>query len=80
MVTEIDLLESGYRKYSGQTIDVFYDITKCVHAGECVRGNGEVFNVKRKPWIVADNASTTEVAQVVSSCPSGALKYIRKEG
>lgn len=78
-MTEQELLESGYRKYSGETIDVFYDTSKCVHAGKCVRGNGEVFQVKRKPWIVADNAPTNEVAQVVDSCPSGALKYIRKE-
>ncbi len=78
-MTEKELLESGYRKYPGETIDVFYDIKKCVHAGECVRGNGDVFKVKRKPWIIADNASAEEVALVVDSCPSGALKYIRKE-
>ena len=78
-MTEKELLESGYRKYSGETIDVFYDITKCVHAGKCVRGNGNVFEVKRKPWIIPDNASAEEVARVVDSCPSGALKYIRKE-
>lgn len=78
-MTEAQLLENGYRKYSGKMIDIFYDITKCVHAGECVRGNGDVFQVKRKPWILADNAPASEIAQVVDLCPSAALKYIRKE-
>lgn len=27
-MTEQELLESGYRKYSGETIDIFYEITE----------------------------------------------------
>lgn len=79
-MTEEHLLQDGYRKYVGEAIDVFFSAEKCEHSGNCVRGNGEVFNVKRKPWILADNASAEEVAAVIDTCPSGALQYIRKEG
>lgn len=79
-MTEEHLLQDGYRKYSGEAIDVFFSTEKCAHAANCVRGNNDVFNVKRKPWILADNASADEVAGVIETCPSGALQYIRKEG
>lgn len=73
-------LNKGYRKYEGSAIDIYYSIEKCEHSGVCVRGNGDVFNVKRKPWILSDNGQVEEVMQVVDACPSGALRYKRKEG
>lgn len=79
-MNEEQLLQDDYRKYPGEKIDVFFSTKVCVHAGNCVRGNGEVFNVKRKPWILTDAASADEVAAVIDICPSGALHYIRKEG
>ena len=78
-LTEQQLVNDGYRKYTGEKIDVFFNATLCAHAAECVRGNSDVFNTKRKPWIVADAASPEEVASVIERCPSGALQYIRKE-
>ena len=71
-VTEEQLLKEGYRKYTGEDI--------CEHIGNCVRGNPEVFEVGRKPWIIPDNGSVENDMIVVDSCPSGALKYIRKAG
>lgn len=75
---EKELLEKGYRKYTGKDIDVYYSKDICQHVGNCVRGNPEVFEVGRRPWIIADNAPADEVARVVDTCPSGALKYIKK--
>ena len=72
-------LENGYRKYSGEGIDVFYAIEKCKHAGNCVKGSIEVFNPKRKPWIVADAKAPQEVASIIETCPTGALQYVLKE-
>lgn len=79
-VNESMLLEEGYRKYSGESLDIYYSKDICAHIGNCVRGNADVFEVGRRPWIIADNGSVEEDIRVIESCPSGALKYIRKDG
>ncbi|MBO0450303.1 (4Fe-4S)-binding protein [Enterococcus sp. MJM12] len=78
-VTEEMLVADGYRKYSGKDIDIYYNKDICAHVGNCVRGNGAVFEVGRRPWILADNASADEDARVINTCPTGALKFIRKD-
>lgn len=78
-VSEKELLNAGYRKYSGETMDIFYSQQICEHAGKCVRGNPEVFEVGRRPWIITDNGTTENNEQVINTCPTGALKYIKKE-
>lgn len=77
-MNENELLASGYRKYSGTNIDVYFNANICAHSGVCVRGLKEVFNLKRKPWILPDNATDIEVSNLIDSCPSGALQYIKK--
>lgn len=77
-VTEAMLVENGYRKYEGKDIDIYYNKDVCAHIGNCVRGNPEVFEVGRRPWILADNGTADDDVRVVNTCPSGALKYIRK--
>ncbi|MEI5989135.1 (4Fe-4S)-binding protein [Enterococcus crotali] len=79
-VTEETLTEQGYRKYLGEDLDIYYNKDVCVHIGNCVRGNPDVFEVGRRPWIIADNGSVEEDIRVINTCPSGALKYIRKDG
>lgn len=69
----------GYRAYEGEKITVYFDKDMCQHAAECVKGLPEVFNVKAKPWIKADQAEVVKVEEVIKRCPSGALKYKRKE-
>ncbi|MEI5992932.1 (4Fe-4S)-binding protein [Candidatus Enterococcus mansonii] len=79
-VTEEVLLENGYRKYSGTELDIYYNKDICAHIGNCVRGNSAVFEVGRRPWIMTDNGSIDENIRVLDTCPSGALKYVRKDG
>lgn len=78
-VTEESLLSKGYRKYRGKNVNIFFNTSICQHSANCVRGNSAVFDIHRKPWIVADNASADEVVTVINACPSGALKFIRKD-
>lgn len=78
-VTEEELLAKGYRKYHGEEVDIYYSKDICAHIGNCVRGNGAVFEVGRRPWIIADNGEVNDNVRVIDTCPSGALKYIRKE-
>ena len=69
------LLDGGYRCYTGENIDVYFNTAICQHSGNCVRGNGKLFNLKRKPWIMPDEVDVTTVVKVIDTCPSGALKY-----
>ena len=40
------LLDGGYRCYTGENIDVYFNTAICQHSGNCVRGNGKLFNLK----------------------------------
>lgn len=77
--TEETLLANGYRKYSGEEIDIYYNKDICAHIGNCVRGNPEVFEVGRRPWVIPDNGTADDDARVINTCPTGALKFIRKD-
>ncbi|GAF40150.1 hypothetical protein JCM14202_2038 [Agrilactobacillus composti DSM 18527 = JCM 14202] len=77
--TEAQLLDQGYRKYTGEHVDVFFNTNLCQHSGNCVRGLAPVFDLQRKPWILADNASSDAVTRIINTCPSGALRFIRKD-
>lgn len=66
--------------YRGHGIEVSFDLDLCVHVGECLRGDREVFQLERRPWVLPDAADPDIVAQVVERCPSGALQYRRLDG
>lgn len=36
-----ELLDAGYRAYTGEKIDVYFNTTMCQHSGNCVRGSAE---------------------------------------
>ncbi|MDR2896103.1 MAG: (4Fe-4S)-binding protein [Propionibacteriaceae bacterium] len=63
------------KTYQGEGLAVSFDAEICEHAGRCVRGLPQVFDVARRPWIVVDNAPANEVAALIDRCPSGALTY-----
>ncbi len=66
--------------YEGDDVTVTYDLKRCVHAAECVKGLPQVFDPNKKPWVAPGNAGAEEVAAAIRSCPSGALKYKLKNG
>lgn len=68
------------KKYTGEAIDVTFNLRRCIHAAECGRNLQEVFDVNKRPWVQQDNAPAAEVARVIELCPSGALHYVRKDG
>ena len=49
---EKDLLDLGYKKYEGETYDVYFNKDVCKHSGNCVKANHTVFQLKRKPWVL----------------------------
>ena len=40
-----ELLEAGYRAYTGEKIDVYFNTAICQHSGNCVRGSAKLFNL-----------------------------------
>ena len=67
-------------RYPGSAIDVFFTYDRCTHVAECLDGAPKVFNVHRRPWVLADEESADKVAEVIIRCPTGALHFTRKDG
>ena len=65
--------------YHRNGITVTFDPQLCIHSGVCICDLPEVFDMSRARWIRPENASTADVARVVASCPSAALKYVLDE-
>lgn len=68
------------RHYVDDEIDISYDVHRCIHAAECIRGLPEVFDNSRRPWILPSAANADEIANVIAKCPSGALHFKRRDG
>jgi len=66
--------------YRGNDVEVSFDLDICVHIGECLRGDRNVFKLDRRPWVLPDAAATDDVVRVIERCPSGALQYRRIDG
>jgi len=61
------------KEYSNGEITIQWKAELCEHAGVCVRMLPKVYNPKERPWIKIENATTEELIEQVSKCPSGAL-------
>jgi CDGSH-type Zn-finger protein/uncharacterized Fe-S cluster protein YjdI len=68
------------RTYSSESIDVTYELKRCIHAAECVQRLNAVFDNKKRPWIQPEQASADAIAETIHHCPTGALTYERKDG
>ncbi|MFJ8016029.1 (4Fe-4S)-binding protein [Streptomyces sp. NPDC096339] len=68
------------KAYKGKQISITYEVGRCLHAAECVRGLPGVFDSGRRPWIQPDGAAAELAAEVIRRCPSGALQYRLAEG
>ncbi|MEY8848070.1 (4Fe-4S)-binding protein [Psychroserpens sp. XS_ASV72] len=63
------------KEYTNDEVTIVWKPEICIHSGICVKGLGEVFKPKEKPWIKIDAASTEALIKQVKACPSGALSY-----
>ncbi|WP_298294840.1 CDGSH iron-sulfur domain-containing protein [uncultured Litoreibacter sp.] len=63
--------------HDGKT--VHFSKLLCSHAGECVRRSVAMFNPKRRPWVMLENGTKSQIEEIVQACPSGALR-ISEEG
>lgn len=68
------------REYTSDAIVVRFDVKRCIHAEKCVKGLPAVFDRNRKPWVDPSKGEADGIANVVKSCPTGALSFSRKDG
>jgi CDGSH-type Zn-finger protein/uncharacterized Fe-S cluster protein YjdI len=65
----------------GAALDLVFDSTRCIHARNCVLGQPAVFKANVEgPWLDPDAASAEALVTVAAMCPSGAVRYRRKDG
>lgn len=66
----------------GRDIVIRFEAKRCIHARFCVLQQPGVFKANVVgPWIVPDDATSTEgLVMVAQNCPSGAIRYERRDG
>ncbi|MDH3520153.1 MAG: CDGSH iron-sulfur domain-containing protein [Myxococcales bacterium] len=68
-------------RYEGVDIEITFDSQRCIHARECVTALPRVFVANASgDWIHPDEATPEQIAALAQSCPSGAIRYRRKDG
>lgn len=65
------------RTYEKGDLTVFWDSTRCIHTGICLRSLDSVFNLQSRPWVNVDGADASEIIAAIGRCPTGALRYTR---
>ena len=68
------------RVYQNGEIAVLWEPKLCIHVGNCFRGLPEVFQPESRPWVKIDAATADKIAEVVMTCPTGALHFERLDG
>ena len=71
--------ENTKKEYTNGEITVVWESGKCIHSGNCVRNNPNVFQPKEKPWIKIDASTSEKIIETVNKCPSGALTFYRNK-
>ena len=80
-VAPVPTVVNGVDEIEGQKMTLLYEGKKCIHARFCVTGAPKVFlaNVKG-PWIHPDAMDVDHLVEIAHACPSGAIRYRRKDG
>lgn len=67
------------KEYTNGEVTIIWQSGKCIHSGNCVRNNPDVFQPKEKPWIKINASTTDKIIDAVNKCPSGALSYYKND-
>lgn len=71
----------GVEEIEGRDLTLLFDSRKCIHSRFCVTWAPKVFlaNVQG-PWIHPDAMDVERLVEIAHVCPSGAIRYRRKDG
>jgi CDGSH-type Zn-finger protein/uncharacterized Fe-S cluster protein YjdI len=77
----IPRVDNGVEYIDGKKLTLVYEGKRCIHARFCVTGAPQVFlaNVQG-PWITPDAVTTEHLVEIAHACPSGAIRYQRRDG
>ena len=65
----------------GKDIDITFDGLRCIHSRRCVLGAPQVFRANTPgAWIYPDAMAVDGLVRIAYACPSGAIRYQRKDG
>jgi putative redox protein len=70
--------EKKAHTYTNGDITVAWKPELCRHAARCATQLPQVFNPSIKPWVNMDGATSQEIVEQVSRCPTGALSIENK--
>jgi uncharacterized Fe-S cluster protein YjdI/CDGSH-type Zn-finger protein len=68
------------KEYRTDQIAVIWEPEYCIHTANCIRHLPQVFDPRDRPWIHVDQATADQIAEAVTSCPTGALHFQRLDG
>lgn len=68
------------KTYEGAGIVVGWEPSRCIHIANCIRSLPSSFDPAARPWINVTTANADQIAQAVTTCPTGALTYRRTDG
>jgi CDGSH-type Zn-finger protein/uncharacterized Fe-S cluster protein YjdI len=71
----------GVEAIEGKDMTLLYEGKRCIHARFCVTGAPKVF-IANVPgaWIHPDAMPVDALVEIAHACPSGAIRYRRKDG
>ena len=74
-------LRDGVETAEGRALTLMFEARRCIHSRFCVTGAPTVFlaNVQG-PWLHPDAIDVERLAAIAQECPSGAIRYRRKDG
>jgi CDGSH-type Zn-finger protein/uncharacterized Fe-S cluster protein YjdI len=74
-------VNAGVETVQGRQIELQFEAKRCIHSRFCVTWAPKVFlaNVQG-PWIHPDAMPVEQLVEVAHACPSGAIRYRRKDG
>jgi CDGSH-type Zn-finger protein/uncharacterized Fe-S cluster protein YjdI len=74
-------VREGVETIAGERLDLIYEGKRCIHSRFCVTLAPQVFlaNVKGA-WIRPDALDVERVVDIAHACPSGAIRYQRRDG
>jgi len=67
------MAEDRVYRWNRDTVTVTWDKRLCIHVGECIRAEGELFEMGRSPWCKLEGSADERVREVIARCPTGAL-------
>jgi CDGSH-type Zn-finger protein/uncharacterized Fe-S cluster protein YjdI len=74
-------VHNGVEEIEGEALTLVYEGKRCIHSRYCVTWGPKVFlaNVAG-PWIHPDAMDAERLVEIAHVCPSGAIRYRRKDG